>query len=387
MDGLGNQGVDRLVNWTSSIGEFIDSSGETLTDSEGISRISLRSMQAGKGIVALWYAGNPENVQKFEVVFDDLPYVGSLALTSWAVVGDDIRISATILGLDGNPYPDQALKWACAGAELVSQEELSDANGQAKAVLSAKAAGLVEVTVMLSKSGDTEDDYYTETLSFEVLSNATCAKASTSGKWPIANGISAAEYALHILSDDGKPVERYPVTWTVQEGEVEAVTSLTGPDGMAHYLLKSTQVGERTVVASWGDDGSYPFEAVKFLPEQGLEILFEQQPVEGPVVITQPTEGEAQYTLSCRLPEGHPLLEAELYLLYSGRFSASSLGLEFDPRLGEAKPFEASAVQMDWKITSKPTGLNQEASLQLGVSYEQAMEPIWIDVIVKPSPA
>ena len=122
MDGLGNQGVDRLVNWTSSIGEFIDSSGETLTDSEGISRISLRSMQAGKGIVALWYAGNPENVQKFEVVFDDLPYVGSLALTSWAVVGDDIRISATILGLDGNPYPDQALKWACAGAELVSQK-------------------------------------------------------------------------------------------------------------------------------------------------------------------------------------------------------------------------------------------------------------------------
>ena len=114
-----------------------------------------------------------------------------------------------------------------------------------------------------------------------------------------------------------------------------------------------------------GDDGSYPFEAVKFLPEQGLEILFEQQPVEGPVVITQPTEGEAQYTLSCRLPEGHPLLEAELYLLYSGRFSASSLGLEFDPRLGEAKPFEASAVQMDWKITSLPTGSNQKPPCNL----------------------
>ncbi|MEG9623698.1 Ig-like domain-containing protein [Pseudomonas guariconensis] len=386
-DDLGNRGVDRLVNWTSSIGEFIDSSGETLTDSEGISRISLRSMQAGKGIVALWYAGNPEDVQQFEVVFDELPYVGSLALTSWAVVNDDISVSATIRALDGNPYPKQALKWACTGADLVSMEELSDENGQAKAVLSAKAAGLVEVTVTLSKPDDTEGGYYTETLSFEVLSNATCAKPSSSGKWPLADGISAAEYALHIVSDDGKPVERYPVTWNVQEGDIEAVTSLTGPDGIAHYLLKSTQVGERTVVASWGDDGSYPFGAVTFLPEQGMEILFEGQPVDGPGVITQPTEGEVEYTLSCRLPAGHPLLEAELYLLYYGRFSASSLGLHFNPELGVAKSFEAPGVQMDWKIKSKPTGLNQEASLQLGVSYVQAMEPIWIDVIVKPSPA
>lgn len=387
-DGLGNRGVDRLVNWTSSIGEFIDSSGETLTDGEGISRISLRSKKAGKGIVALWYAGNPDDVQKFEVVFDDMPYVRSLVLTSWAVVGDDITVSATIFGLDGEPYPNQALKWGCTGATLVSMDEQSDEQGQAQAVLSAEVAGLVQVTVTLSRPGGAEDDYYTETLSFEVLSNAKCEKAWTNGKWPLADGISAAEYEIHIASDDGKPVERYPVTWTVQEGGIEAVTSLTGPDGIAHYLLRNTKVAERTVVASWGGDKMQAFKAVKFLPEQGLDILFNHRPIDGPIVITQPATGEkaAVHTLSCLLATGHPLLETQLYLLYSGRFSASSLGLQFDPRLGKARGFEAPVQQMNWKIESLPTGLNQEVFLQLGVSYQQAVEPVWIDVIVKPSP-
>ena len=70
-------------------------------------------------------------------------------------------------------------------------------------------------------------------------------------------------------------------------------------------------------------------------------------------------------------------------LLYAGRYSAPSLGLDVDPKLGNDGEFSAGVVS--WTITKVAAGLGQQAALQLGVSYEQTMAPIWIDVIVKPS--
>ncbi|MFV3381379.1 Ig-like domain-containing protein [Pseudomonas sp. NY15354] len=379
-----NKGVDRLLHWTTSIGEFIDSSGETLTDSEGVSTIALRSKEAGAGDVYVWYEGRPEDKHHLRVTFEDRPYVGALNLTSWTVVGDDIKVVATILGLNDEAFPGQPLKWSCTGAEVIDSQEQSDEQGQAYAVLRAGAAGEVSVTVTLSKQDEPSQDYDARTLDFEVLSNVLKSTIWASGKWPLADGISAAEYEVQIVSENDKPVERYPVTWSVKEGGVETVTKLTGPDGIARYHLKSNVVGERSVVADWGGAKPAEFAPVNFLPSEGMQILFDGKPLEGPVVIAQSATAEPEsHTLSVQVTEGHPLLKTKMRLLYAGRYSAPSLGLDVDPKLGNDVEFSAGVVS--WTITKVAAGLGQQAALQLGVSYEQTMAPIWIDVIVKPS--
>lgn len=385
-DGLSNKGVDRLVHWVTSLGEFIDSSGETLTDSEGFSRIALRSKEAGTADIYVWYEGKPEEKQHVSVTFEDRPYVGALKLASSTVVGDDIKVVATILDLNDEAVPNQPLKWSCTGAEVIDSQEQSDDQGQAYVVLRAAAAGEVSVTVTLGKEEGSSENHETRKLDFEVLSNALKGTPWASGKWPLADGIGAAEYQVHIVSEDDKPVERYPVTWSVKEGDVETITTLTGPDGIARYHLKSNVVGGRNVVANWGDDGSKTFDPVYFLPSGGMQILFDDEPLAGPVVIAQSAAGETEsYTLSVVVDEGHPLLNTRMRLLYAGRYSAPSLGLDITPKLGSDVDFDASR-RVDWTIEKVAAGLGQEATLQLGVSYEQAMAPVWIDVVVKPSP-
>ncbi|MDR0211744.1 MAG: hypothetical protein LBJ33_21630 [Pseudomonas putida] len=384
-DGLSNNGVDRLVHWVTSIGEFIDSSGETLTDSEGVSTIALRSKEAGTGDVYVWYEGKPEEKQHVRVTFEDRPYVGALKLTSSTLVDNDIKVVATILGLDDEAFPNQPLKWSCTGAEVIEFQEQSDDQGQAYVVLQTAAAGDVSVTVALVKEEESAEHYDTRTLDFEVLSNVLKGTPWTSGKWPLADGISAAEYEVHIVSEDDKPVERYPVTWSVKEDDAETITKLTGPDGIARYHLKSDVVGGRSVVANWGDE-SETFDSVYFLPSGGMQILFDNEPFAGPVVIAQSATSEPEsHTLSVIVEEGHPLLNTELRLLYAGRYSAPSLGLDITPKLGSDVEFDASSRRVDWTIKKVAAGLGQEATLQLGVSYEQAMAPVWIDVVVKPS--
>ncbi|QXH44397.1 Ig-like domain-containing protein [Pseudomonas xanthosomatis] len=380
-DKYDNLGVDRLVHWVSQIGEFAGTDGQTLTDSEGYSRIDLRSLQPGQGQVRVWYAGGTANPELFTVGFDDLPYASALLLTSQAVVGEPIVVQATILGLDGALVAGQALAWACTGAALGDHDQQSDAQGVASATLDATQAGTVSVTVTLVSAAAPEG-YFSKVLTFDVVADARLHDSRASLHWPLADGISASEYEVHIFSSAGQPVARYPITWAVQGQQLEPVLRQTGPDGIARFLLKSESAGEQTVTASWGEGQSCTFAPVKFLPPLELQVLFDGQPLEGPLVIAQPASETVQHTLTYRLAADHPLLAEPMQLLYSGRNSAPSLGLVFDPPPGADNPFKDREVA--WTITCKPSGLRQEAALQLGLTHEHAMAPYWTDAVVNP---
>jgi len=370
-----NKGVDRLVNWSTSLGEFVDSAGETLTNSAGVSTIKLRSKHAGPGTVAVWYAD--QNPIYFEIGFADDPYVRSLVLTSSAVADREIRVNTLIVGLDGLPVAGQKLQWACEQAKITGAQQ-SDENGEAQATLTAEKAGTVTVSVTLVN--DDSQAFHTETLTFEVLADATLTKALASKVWPMADGIDASEFEIHVFSSDGKPVERYPVQWTVSGGRVDPVETLTGPDGIARYLLKSEEAGTFTVAATWGE-APHVFEPVSFLPPLEMEILVDGEPVTGPVVITPPVM-DKPIMLTCRLAEKHPLLAVPMNLLYAGRASVASLGLVFSPSLGEDNRFEGR--EATWAITCRETGLRQEANVKFGISHEHALKTVWTDVVVKP---
>ncbi|WP_288375452.1 Ig-like domain-containing protein [uncultured Pseudomonas sp.] len=384
VDRYDNDGVDRLINWSTTIGYFVDNIGETLTDHTGYSRIALRSREAGSGEVRAWYAGKPDDVTVVQIGFADRPYISSLVLQSALVVDEPITVQARVLGLDGEPVAGQAMSWLLEGGELVSADKTSDGAGLGRAVLKVGTAGRVKVTVTLSTADETAEAYHSKDLAFDVLPDAVMRQYRKMGSWPLADGISTVEYDIHIATSDGIPVARYPITWSVSEGGTrvaEPAVSLTGSDGIARFDLKSTTAGQRTVSASWGKAQSQPFEPVTFLEPLGLTIEFDGKPLEGAIVITPPSEGETPHTLTYRVAAGHSLIGQPMSLHVSGRNSAASLGLVISPAPGADNALGEDGVT--WTITSRPVGLKTDVGLKFGFSYDATYPSNLTDVVIK----
>ncbi|HGM5579773.1 TPA: Ig-like domain-containing protein [Pseudomonas putida] len=382
LDRYDNEGVDRLINWSTTIGYFVDNAGETLTDSTGYSRIALRSREAGSGVIRAWYAGKPDAVTVVQVGFVDRPYVSSLLLQSALVVDEPITVQAKILGLDGEPVADQPIAWSLDAGELLSADEFSDANGLGKAVLQVATAG--RVTVTLSATDEDEGAYHSKELVFDVLPDAVMRQHRKTGTWPLADGIRTVEYEIHIATSGGVPVARYPITWSVSEDDTrvaEPAVSLTGSDGIARFDLKSTTVGRRTVTASWGKTQSQPFAPVTFLEPLELVIEFDGKPLEGAIVITPPSEAETRHTLTYRVADGHSLIGQPTSLHVSGRNSAASLGLEISPAPGADNVLGEDGVT--WTITSRPVSLKADVGLKFGFSYDAAYPSNMTDVVIE----
>lgn len=383
MDDYGNIGVDRLVNWASSIGEFTGTLGETLTDSQGYSRISLRSPVPAEGQVTVWYPGNPGAPEVHPVQFSSMPFIDSLLLSSWAVVGDPIVVKVTVREQGGAPAEGRGLQWTFEGGEVVEQDAASDAQGEARATLMATQAGPVTVKVMLVSDDDSPQPYVSEALAFAVLADANLDYAKGDIRWPPADGISASEYEIRFLSSDGQPVVNYPITWSSGEDGAGLGETLTGQDGIARFALKSEVERSYQVTAQWHGTESWPFEPVEFTPALELQILFDDEPVNGAIIIEQPSSGTQEHRLTYRLPADGFWAAQPLKLLYSGRYSDRSLGLSFEPGLGAENRF-TDVLEMTWTITCTASSLQQAATSRLGLSHEHAWQAIWTDVVVRP---
>ncbi|MDF9618198.1 Tc toxin subunit A [Pseudomonas entomophila] len=388
-DIYGNVGIDRLVNWASKIGYFDSTVGETLTDEEGWSTIELRSREAGKGEVAVWYAPLNGDPVVFEVGFEDKAYINSVVLMSWAVEGDDIELEATVLGLNGDPFKFQRITWSCSdpSVEIVADSESGD-EGKAGATLKGAIAGELTVTAILTTAEPEPRSYYSKEMSIDVLANASNITYEGDERWPIADGISAGEYAVRVASSDNKPVANYPVVWSVEGGEVETYPMITGPEGIARFALRGTTPGPRTVIATVNDGPPHRFEGVEFMVPLDVAITLKEEagpdePIIDKIILIQPQTGKKQYTLTYRLPDDHPLVKLPMQLLYSGRDSDASLGLKFTPPLGSENPVVAGVVR--WTIDCENTALRDEVELKFGLWCKQMMKAIERDVVVKPS--
>ncbi|WMW05538.1 Tc toxin subunit A [Pseudomonas entomophila] len=389
-DRWGNVGIDRLVNWASSIGYFDSTVGETLTDNEGWSAIALRSQDAGKGRVAVWYAPLNDDPRVFDIGFEDKPYVNSVVLTSWAVAGDDIEVEATILSLNGDPFRFQAVDWTCSDAdvEIINHGD-SDDSGKARATLKLAKEGVLVVTATLTDGSPERKPYHSEVLSIDVVTDASKITCGGGERWPIADGISAGEYEVRVASSDDKPVANYPVTWSVEGGTGGPYSVLTGPEGFARFALRGTTPGPRTVIATVNDLEPRHFAEVQLMDPLEVEITLKEEP-SGPetpvidkIILNQPNTGTRQYTLTYRLSDGHPLLLKPMQLLYTGRDSDASLGLKFTPSLGSEN--QVVGREVSWIIDCKNTLLRDEVELKFGLWCKEMMSAIERDVVVKPA--
>lgn len=375
-DGLGNLGGDRPVSWATDLGRLVDSDGTTMTDQEGYSTMRVRSMEAGTGTVFTWYGD--QNALQRDIGFDNQPFIATLSLTSAAVAGEPLVVRAWISGLDGHSVADQPLRWECEGAELQNADEQSDKDGMASATFKAAAAGPVRVTALLTTEGL---DYVSKDLGFEVLVDADDHEVTQSWDWPMADGISAAEFAVKICSSEGEPVARYPVSWAVLEDDALFRVESTGAEGISRFSVKSDEPRTLTVVASWAGK-EHQFEPIQFMPALAIEIQFDGKTVQQGVEITQPASGQSEHVLSFHL-EDHPLLGMPVNLRYFGRHSAYSLGLSTEPGLGVPQAFEEGKVQ--WKVSCESTALIQPGHGEFRLMYEHAIDGVRVLVTVHPS--
>lgn len=383
-DDYGNPGIDRRVDWASEVGEFHDIFGEPLTNSEGESTIELRSQAAGDGRVSVSYGGVEKGFTVFEVGFEDRPYISTLVLTSWAVEGDAINVEATVLGLDGNPVKGQKVDWLSEPLVTIDVEnDESDESGKVKATLTGAKEGNLTVTAKLMTEEASPKERHSKALSIDVLADASGVKYVGGDVWPFADGISAGEYEVTVTSSKGQPVANYPVTWSVEEEGPEVYESLTGAGGIARYVLRRTTPGPRTVTATVHDNAAHPFDEVTVMPVPQFTITLEGMEVTPPIVIEQPNPLPKQkHALAFHLPDGHPLLSVPVQLIYSGRESAPSLGLEFEPKLGSEHSFAGGKAT--WQILIFQTALREEVKLRFGISCKELSQPIWTDVVLKP---
>lgn len=374
-DQLGNLGADRLVSWKTSIGHLVDSDGNSTTDREGISTMKVQSMEAGEGSVLVWFGDLNPIIRN--IGFANRPFISALNLTSAAVAGQPISVTAWVFGLDGEPAANQPLLWECEGAELDQADPQSDEDGMARATFKGAETGLMRVTASLTTDGL---DYVSKALAFKVLADADQYVTDQSWDWPMADGVMAAEFEVKICSSEGEPVARYPVTWKVLEEDALTAVQLTGEEGVSRFALKSKTPTTFNVVASWAGN-THPFEAVQFMPALAVDIEFDGKRVAETIEIVQPSSGKTTHTLTYHL-EDHPLLGIPVHLRYFGRHSAYSLGLSVEPPLGEEQDFVDGTVQ--WTVHCESTALSQPGSGEFRLMYERAVDGIRTPVKVHP---
>lgn len=90
------------------------------------------------------------------------------------------------------------------------------------------------------------------------------------------------------------------------------------------------------------------------MPPLELEIENTGEAVVDLITFVQDEALEQKYRLTYTLPENHPLLVNSMQLHYSGRDSDTSLGLTFEPLLGEDTGFQGRSVS--WVILIKTRG-------------------------------
>lgn len=374
-DQLGNLGGDRLVSWSTSIGQLVDSDGNSTTDHDGISTMRVRSMEAGEGRVLVWF-GNLNPIIRI-IGFADRPFISALNLTSSAVAGQPVSVTAWVFGLDGKPAANQPLIWRCQEAELDQADRQSDENGMARATFKDAATGLMRVTALLTTD---EQDYVSKELAFKVLADADQYVTDQSWDWPMADGVMAAEFEVKICSSKGEPVARSPVTWEVLEDSTLSQVVVTDDEGISRFALKSKEPKTFNVVARWVGN-THKFEAVQFMPALAVDIEFDGKRVEETIEIVQPTSGKNEYTLTYRL-EDHPLLTMPVHLRYFGRHSAYSLGLSVEPALGMDQRFVDGKVE--WTVRCESTALIQPGNGEFRLMYEHAVDGIRTPIKVYP---
>ncbi|WP_256344799.1 Tc toxin subunit A [Pseudomonas gingeri] len=278
VDDFTNLGIDRLVDWGTTLGEF--QRYQTMTNHEGISHASLRSGPLGEATVIARY-GNGSYWEFPEVNFTSTPYFQYVRFTSTVVEDVEVELSCRLVELNGDAVPEGTrVAWRADAEDLLVLESTTDAQGIALSRFKPEGSGTVTVTV--SAQGEIKEKSTEVT---KIYPQAVIAKYESSQPLYMVGDPNPVIFSVWLLMG-GDISPRAPVEWKV-DGVFKA-TSLTDKDGLATFSSKfETEQGaytEHTVVATVaGTDKMVEFKVVavpyfKIQVELAGEGVYERAP-------------------------------------------------------------------------------------------------------------
>ncbi|MBV6750168.1 hypothetical protein KV580_07650 [Pseudomonas chlororaphis] len=264
VDNFTNLGIDRLVDWGTTLGEF--QRYQTMTNHEGISHSSLRSGPLGEATVIARY-GDDSQWTFPVVVFISTPYFQYVRFDSTVVENIEVGLSCRLVELNGDPVPvGTVVTWTADADGLLELTSETDGDGIARSRFKSVVTGSVTVTVsapapIQSKSSAVTTIYPKA----RIIRHEPLDSQYMVGN---PNGIKFFVW-LQVGEEEGRGIS---VEWKVNDGDW--LPTLSDKDGMASFTSKFS-AGSQTVTARVaGQDDTVEFSVFAYPPFNFVAELF-----------------------------------------------------------------------------------------------------------------
>jgi len=263
MDAYGNIAIDRMVEWTATLGEF--QRHQTYTDQSGWTHAELRSRSAGVSTALAQYR-NGDDWRFQEVEFISIPYFEYVRFASTVIVDLEVAVECRLVELDGTPRVGASVSWSASEGLMLETSSQTDAQGIATARYKASATGQVVVTV--SAGAPVVDKRSASTVIHPL---AVIVRQEASSEEFLVGSPDPIVFRVW-LEMDGSIASRTLVEWETSEGVRS--TSYSDKDGMAVFNSRFT-TGVHTVTAKVSGTQTPVTFSVTALPPVKFEVSIE----------------------------------------------------------------------------------------------------------------
>ncbi|WP_434628084.1 Ig-like domain-containing protein [Pseudomonas sp. Z1-29] len=252
-DGYGNLVINRMVEWSTTIGEF--QGFNPRTNHHGISSVTLRSRSHGEGDVIAEYKNRTGVVpakQMFEsVIFTRHPYFQYVRFDDFVMQYMDEGLSCRLVELNGDPLVDKTITWATNKGTLTGSPSKTDNNGVTTARFTHDVKEDVKITVSTDVMPGVEAIADKSIVAY-VNPPPVIKRHSQSGSEMV---MGTEDLTFNIwLESEGKPARYVDITWTVlrvdPSGEEKTVEKESNVEGMSSFSYGDFKVGAYKVIAT-----------------------------------------------------------------------------------------------------------------------------------------
>ena len=263
MDAYGNIAIDRMVEWTATLGEF--QRHQTYTDQTGWTHAELRSRSAGESTAVAQYR-NGDDWRFQPVEFISIPYFEYVRFASTVIVGLEVALECRLVELDETPVVGASVSWSASEGQMLVALSQTDARGIATARYKASATGQVVVTV--SAAAPVVEKRSASTVIHPL---AVIVRQEASSEHFQVGSPDSIVFKVWLEMDESI-ASRTLVEWQTSEGSPN--TSYSDKDGMAVFSSKFTP-GVHTVTAKVSGTQTPVTFSVTALPPVKFEVSIE----------------------------------------------------------------------------------------------------------------
>jgi hypothetical protein len=388
VDNYRNRGAFRPVAWATTHGRIRPS--ETVTDKNGVTRVRISSLSAGRAKVSVTYP-NTEHSADFnnQITFEERPRILDKPYAiSQAVQGQELKVQCKVVGLGGQPVEDEVVNWWIK--EDDKHRKTSSDGGLSTFVIDQVTAGTLTVHAQL-------DTGPIVSVEVHVAVDAVIQSFSLEYRHPVAGAREPSMLWVDIkekAEENAAVIANYPIKWTVDSvpsggtGFPTTEVIATNAEGRSSFPFKQSTAGEYLVTATLvGKEDKTKSFPLKVIPAFVWNVkLIPTRPSGPEQTITGQFElfrGE-EYRLEINPVDGGPLDKSKGALGWSSDYTSKALGLEFTPPLAEQITFTGDQVRT-WEIKA---GDLKNGTFQLGLLCDRLNEALILEGTLskRPSP-